>query len=184
MRRFALLLAPLLVFSSAHGRDFPSIAVEQCEFMSLVGILQYESVQRAGVAAEQSMPLLKKLEKINAKAKKPGVPVQEQLSAPDIAEFARLSQQVQASMLSQLIESHRERDLRVLAQFVRLADQEYRWGMRLPAETDPDYMPYLIPSGMREALPKLRLTEPEGRYARWTTRCTRLVCQLSRPSIA
>jgi hypothetical protein len=126
-----------------------------------MGILRAETVERSGIAANQTMPLFDSLKVfMSDKFRKPGVALKDQLTPDEQAEFARLSQQLQAGMLVQLVVSHYDRDLRVFEQFVRLADQDYRWGPRLPKETDQDYIPYAILSVMRQKLPTPALTHP------------------------
>jgi hypothetical protein len=128
-------------------------------------MLTFESINRAAMIAAQSEPVIAKLQAINSKAKIPGIAIRDQLGAQDLDQFSRLSQQIAASMLAQLIESHRDRDLRVLAQFIRLADQEYRW-QKVPNEGEADYLPYIVLAVMREQLPDMKVVEPDS------TRCS------------
>ena len=157
---FCVFLVGLSRAAIAQPADMASLPMDQCTFTQVIAILKFEPVQRSGLIAEQTLPILKTMETYATKFKKIGVPLKDQLTSDEQIEFTRLTQQVQAGMLAQLIESKRGRDLRVFEQFVRLSDQDYRFGPRLPKETDQDYIPYAVLGVVRENISEPELTQP------------------------
>jgi hypothetical protein len=163
--RLALIFSLAVVCLSSEARtqprDVASLSMDQCTFSQVMAILRLEPVERTGILASQTLPLIESLRAfVENKFKKTGVALKDQLTPDEHAEFSRLSQQMQAGVLAQLIESHRERDLRVFEQLVRLADQDYRFGSRLPKNTDEDYLPYAFLGVIREQISKPEITYP------------------------
>lgn len=156
---FLMTLICPLFGAHAQPRDVASIPIAQCSFAEVIGTLQFDSIQRAALIAKQSLPLLSKLEAIISKGTKPGVALKDQLPAADQVEFTKVSQLIAAGNLAAFIESHRGRDLHVLGQFIRLADQEYRW-QKTPNEGEQDYIPYTFLVVMRVAIPTVQVTTP------------------------
>jgi hypothetical protein len=67
------------------------------------------TVQFEGKLAEQQQPLLLELQQINAKATKPDVPINQQLSKADVARFQQLREQSLTLQARSRLSSRHER---------------------------------------------------------------------------
>ena len=124
------------------------IPMAQCDLARAHATLAMEASYNGARIAEQQMKVLEQLRVLNDKAKDNEQPLGDQLSKSDIEKFGKLTQQLSAGQLVQLIDSKRERDLNVLVQQVKLADAEYRWGAT-PAEGSAEYTPYVFLLALR-----------------------------------
>lgn len=149
---FALL--PIVAVAAEQGMKVSDLSLERCELREVIARKQYESIDKAAAIAEQTSPLLKQLLAINSKATIPNKPIKDQLSADDIGEFSELSQRLKSAQISQLMESRRERDLKVIERMVMISDRDYRW-QEQPEEKDPDFIVY-------SALQLLRFTNKDS----------------------
>lgn len=92
--------------------------------------------------AEQAMPILKEIQTINSKAKKPSLSIGMQLSKSDLARFQELREQLLEAQTQTIIESGYLRDSRVIAQAAKTA-YDISQG-RTFDEKDPEFFYYSI----------------------------------------
>ena len=133
---------------------------------------QFSAVQQSGEIARQAAPLLQRLERINAKAANPGKPLNQQLSAADIAERARLQQRIGTLELQDSVASGYGRDVRVIREMLDVARRAYADG-RDPPATHPQHALF----AHLQALRRMR-ESPEYRGMFITTPDDFTVCSL------
>ena len=121
-----------------------------CPVDEAVFAIYLKGVQHRGERAEQHLAILADQERIIAKTKDPVRPIGEQLAATDLAEFSRLEQRGRTLTLYNMIESHYERDAKVIGELFELANTFYLV-QREPAEKDPGYDRFLMLAAMRLA---------------------------------
>jgi hypothetical protein len=80
-----------------------------CPLETAIGNLRAYTVQFEGKLAEQQQPLLLELQQINAKATKPDVPINQQLSKADVARFQQLREQSLTLQARSRLSSRHER---------------------------------------------------------------------------
>jgi len=168
MKRIAALLIvliPVVAGAAEQGMKVSDLPLERCELREVIARKHFESIETAAAIAEQTLPLLKQLEEIISKAIVSYKPIKDQLSSDDIGKFSELSQHLKSVQLSRLMESRRQRDLKVIEKMVMISDREYRW-QEQPKEKNPDFIIY-------SALQLLRLTIKENNISTPTsTTCT------------
>jgi len=104
--------------------------------------VQHAADQETAAHAKRSIPILDRSLRVNKEFEalmgsrkwKEGVPMVDQMSAEEASRFGELAQAQKAALFAALIESRRERDIRVIARMTRLADQVYRYGFELPKD--------------------------------------------------
>ncbi len=137
------------------------LALDHCELREVISRKQFDSIGKAAAIAEQALPLLEGLDVINSKATVPNKPIKDQLSTDDISKFSELSQRLKSAQISQLMESRRERDLKVIEKMVMIADRDYRW-QKQPKEKDPDFIIYSAIQLLRFTIKKNNITVPSS----------------------
>ncbi len=162
MKYFTIL--PLIIISIVSFAAVPSaraaaLTAEHCELREVIARMQFESIEKAAAIAEQVLPVIKHLEELTNKAKKPDIPIKDQLSSEDIIKFTELSERIKTTNLAQLMESRRQRDLTVIEKMTMIADREYRWNDH-PAENDPDFIVYSALQLLRFTVKKNDITVP------------------------
>lgn len=135
------------------------VPLERCELREVIARMQFESVEKAAAIAEQTLPVLKQMEQISAKAKIQDKPLKDQLAADDLIKLTELSQRFKTTQLAQLMESRRQRDLMVIEKMTMIADRDYRWNDH-PAENDPDFIIYSALQLLRFTVKKDSITVP------------------------
>ena len=122
-------IAYFAVENRAPQRDYSveGLAFDKCEFREVVGRLQYASIEKAADIAKETMPVLGKQRAIIAKAPNPTKPTGEQLTPQDVETLGALGQRSQTLQAMSLLESRRERDLRVLLDWGQQIDSFIRW---------------------------------------------------------
>jgi hypothetical protein len=95
----------------------------------------------------------------------PDKPIGDQLSPSDSARFSEIRQRMATMQIASLIESRRERDLRVIQHLTQIADMNYRWQQSIDDEKDPQYILQQVLSLWRITenghKQKIRVTEPD-----------------------
>ncbi|MEM5537541.1 hypothetical protein WNY58_14220 [Neptuniibacter pectenicola] len=152
-------MLPVIAGAAERGMKVSDLSLGRCELREVIARKQFESTDRAAAIAEQTLPLLKELEVINSKGTVPNKPIKDQLSADDIGKFAELSQRLKSAQISQLMESRRERDLKVMERMVMIADRDYRW-QEQPEEKDPDFIIYSAIQLLRFTVKDVNINAP------------------------
>lgn len=148
---FSLIFLILVKLESAYALTYnPDNSVDkipftQCKFQPVLDALIMQSIKHSAKIGDNQVIVLDKLEAILNKLPDNNKPIAEQLPADQLATFNSLSQQSANMLISSLIESRHERDLKVINKLLKAADDYYRFGT-LPDPNDPDaiYMVILI----------------------------------------
>jgi hypothetical protein len=155
----SLIIISMVIFTVAPSARAAGFSSGHCELRDVIARMKFESIERAAAIAEQVLPIIKQLEELTNKAKKPDIPIKDQLSSDDIIKFTELSERIKTTNLAQLMESRRERDLTVIEKMTMIADRANRWNDH-PAEDDPDFIVYSALQLLRVAVKKNNITVP------------------------
>jgi hypothetical protein len=136
------------------------LPIDQCDLIKVLSLMDLQSVDRSAAIAKHSMLTLKQFEAINSKIKDDKKPIIEQLSLEDIDKFSKQSQQLQTMKLSEYIESRYERDINVLGELSKIADDLYH--NRIPEESDPNYIYFEVLMYLRNETPFVILLSPHN----------------------
>lgn len=124
--------------------------------------VQQTADQEMATHAKRSIPILERSLRINkdfetfmgSRKWEDGVPMSDQMSTAEATTFGELSQAQKVALFAALIESRRERDIRVIARMSRLADQTYRYGLEPPKdENSEDALLLGIMLGLEKVIP-------------------------------
>jgi hypothetical protein len=133
-----------------------TVEAEECTPAKAMDQAILKTAKKDGETARETLPLLKELQILNAKATIPGKPIGEQLSVQDASRFAKLSARLSALQLARFIESNRSRDIRVIRKMVDTAEQLYL-GKDTLAVIGKDMARSLVPL-MRMSLSRSKIT--------------------------
>lgn len=150
---------PILAVAAERGMRVADLPLERCGLREVISRMEFESGEKAAAIAEQALPVLEEIEKINSKATVQYRPIQDQLSSEDIGKFTELTQRLKVIQLAQIMESRRERDLMVIEKMVMIADRVYRW-QDYPKENDPDSIIYAAIQLLRSAIKDNNIDAP------------------------
>ena len=131
-----IVLFVMLVVTTVIARGQPAnsdytveaLPFDKCEYREVIARLQAAMINQAGRSAEQSLAVLHEQDQLVAKAPLPDVPIGKQLTLEDSDKFSRLTQRLATLTMMQLMDSHRERDLRILLMWAQQIDAHNRWG--------------------------------------------------------
>jgi len=135
---FILLGLPIDV----NARDWKSesdIPTAKCDLSNLTVFHHINTLEKQIAIGQIRTPMLKEIAAIAATVKDHGKPVGEQLGVKDLRRFNELSQRTLSMGMQELVDSKRDRDIKVIKQFVLIADRNYRYGEEIQ-EGHSDYV--------------------------------------------
>lgn len=125
---FVFIMLPVIAGADQQGMKVSDLSMDRCELREVMARKNYEVIDKIAEIGGRALPVLKQLEEINSKATVPNKPIKDQLSADDLGKISELKQRLTSIMLFHLMESRRERDLKVIQEMVMIADRDYRYG--------------------------------------------------------
>jgi len=117
MHSILLIAFSCLLAAQALARDASAVSqipLDECDLRAVIGALTYETIKNEGAIAKEKSPILDQIKTLIRKARYNNVPLRDQLSPDDIAQFSELRQRLMTMELASLIESQRERDLKAI----------------------------------------------------------------------
>ena len=159
----SLALAALLsTGAAAEIQISPSmLPLSRCNLQEVIPTLKYETTQRLGELAKQSIPLIDEQRKLVDMAKIPGVALIDQLTKAQVARFSELTTRQKSLTVASVVEGKRERDLDVLRRMAMVADQNFRW-QSTPDEKHVDFPIWGALVVLRTAIPNIEITAVDG----------------------
>lgn len=131
LRRYVLVVA---VTCALHATSAAN-AARLCNLQQAADHETATHAKRSLPVLDRSLRISKDLEAFMGSRKwENGVPMSQQMSATEATKFGELTQAQKSALFAALIESRRERDIRVIARMSRLADQVYRYGFEAPKD--------------------------------------------------
>jgi len=144
--RFNLIAVPLFILLAlpidVNALDWKSesdIPIAKCDLSNLTVFHHINTLEKQIAIGQIRTPMLKEIAAIAATVKDHSKPVGEQLGVKDLSRFNELSQRTLSMGMQELVESKRDRDIKVIKQFVLIADRNYRYGEEIQ-EGHSDYV--------------------------------------------
>jgi hypothetical protein len=157
-----VLAALLSTGAAAELQISPSILpLSRCNLQEVIPTLKYETTQRLGELAKQSLPLIAEQRKLVDMVKIPGLPLIDQLTKAQVARFSELTTREKSLNVASLVEDKRARDLDVLMRMAMVADQDFRW-QSTPDEKHADFPVWGALVVLRTTMPDIEITAAEG----------------------
>lgn len=144
--RFNLIAVPLFILLAlpidVNALDWKSesdIPIAKCDLPNLMMFHSWNILSKQVATGQIRAPMLNELQAIASTTKAHNKPVGEQLGVKDLSRFNELSQRIRSMGMQELVESKRDRDIKVIKQFVLIADRNYRYGEEIQ-EGHSDYV--------------------------------------------
>jgi hypothetical protein len=162
-RSIRLLIFVLSGFSTMHMAFADFANVQVCPLEEAMKRLEDYNIARSGQAAQQQLPLITELQRINSKAKNPSLPTGAQLSKPDLDRFQQIREKLLTFQAQEVVNSGYLRDSRVIAQAAKVA-YDIRMG-RAFDEKSPDLFYYGIVTllSLQHPQDQLEITTPRDK---------------------